>query len=58
MIYAKTGMERMPERCADCDMEIGGTCFPKLVASERGNRPDWCPLTEIETENEKHAGNE
>ena len=58
MIYAKTSMERMPKRCIDCDMEIGSTCLPLLVSSERGERPDWCPLTEIETEDEKDAGDE
>ena len=56
MIYAKTGMKRMPENCLKCDLEIASTCLPSGKRSARDSRPDWCPLTEIETEDEKDAG--
>lgn len=48
MIYAKTGMERMPENCDECDLEICGIC-PINGEDVKGRfRPDWCPLTEID----------
>jgi hypothetical protein len=48
MIYAKTGMERMPENCWDCDLEIAIMCLPTRKRIQNDGRPDWCPLTEID----------
>ena len=66
MIYAKTGMERMPERCNGCPMRTYdgyalSCCFitgNPIVLQNGRERMEDCPLTEIETEDEKHAGNE
>lgn len=48
MIYAKTGMERMPEGCVDC--ELLRTCkISTGLESDLYVRPDGlCPLTEID----------
>jgi hypothetical protein len=48
MIYAKTGMERMPEGCVDC--ELFRTCeISTGLELDLYVRPDGlCPLTEID----------
>ena len=50
MIYAKTGMERMPENCSMCIYcdKQEGICGLDLGAAFKKGRPDWCPLTEID----------
>lgn len=48
MIYAETGMERMPEHCGVCEKFVSGYGCAALV-KEDGNfetRPNWCPLRE------------
>lgn len=53
MIYAKTGMERMPETCADCELYDADWAECMALGSFPYNRRDVCPLTEIETKENK-----
>ena len=46
MIYAKTGMDRMPESCAVCDFAAYGCGLHSVMNFPSGT----CPLTEIDDE--------
>lgn len=52
MIYAKTGMERMPERCGERRHSFTnpGTryCHNTSRTTPEDGRPTWCPLTSID----------
>lgn len=45
-------MAKMPRNCHECPLGMGSICFwmPSDVDKDRPNedRPDWCPLTEME----------
>ncbi len=47
MIYAKTGMERMPEWCVNCELLWTCETSERLDVDLHG-RPGDCPLIEID----------
>lgn len=55
MIYAKTGMAEMPEKCEECPKHLDVDSADMIYCDLHNRRytgtkgkPDWCPLTEID----------
>lgn len=55
MIVIKTNLEKIPNKCSECEYHreyCDDSCSCKIINNEvywwTCDRPDWCPLQEVE----------